>query len=88
MERGDLVVTVRRRSLRGSLAVLAARLSPLVAVITAIQNRTRTIQQARRARDLAKKHGPGILEGFSSFLAARRVFDDLQRYAGAPATQW
>ena len=39
-------------------------------------------------RDLAKKHGPGILEGFSSFLAARRVFDDLQRYAGAPATQW
>ena len=87
-ERGDLVVTVRRRSLRGSLAVLAARLSPLVAVITAIQNRTRTIQQARRARDLAKKHGPGILEGFSSFLAARRVFDDLQRYAGAPATQW
>ena len=88
LERGDLVVTVRRRSLRGSLAVLAARLSPLVAVITAIQNRTRTIQQARRARDLAKKHGPGILEGFSSFLAARRVFDDLQRYAGAPATQW
>ena len=88
LERGDLVVTVRRRSLRGSLAVLAARLSPLVAVISAIQNRTRTIQQARRARDLAKKHGPGILEGFSSFLAARRVFDDLQRYAGAPATQW
>jgi DnaJ-class molecular chaperone len=87
-ERGDLVVTVRRRSLRSSIAVLAARLSPLVAVITAIQNRTRTIQQARRARDLAKKHGPGILEGFSSFLAARRVFDDLQRYAGAPATQW
>ena len=88
LERGDLVVTVRRRSLRSSIAVLAARLSPLVAVITAIQNRTRTIQQARRARDLAKKHGPGILEGFSSFLAAWRVFDDLQRYAGAPATQW
>jgi len=84
LERGDLVVTVRRRSLRSSIAVLAARLSPLVAVISAIQNRTRTIQQARRARDLAKKHGPGILEGFSSFLAARRVFDDLQRYAGAP----
>ena len=74
--------------LEGGKGVLAARLSPLVAVITAIQNRTRTIQQARRARDLAKKHGPGILEGFSSFLAARRVFDDLQRYAGAPATQW
>ena len=88
MERGDLVVTVRRRSLRSSIAVLAARLSPLVALVSAIQNRTRTIQQARRARDLAKKHGPGILEGFSSFLAARRVFDDLQRYAGAPATQW
>ena len=67
LERGDLVVTVRRRSLRGSLAVLAARLSPLVAVITAIQNRTRTIQQARRARDLAKKHGPGILEASRPF---------------------
>ena len=84
LERGDLVVTVRRRSLRSSIAVLAARLSPLVAFVTAIQNRTRAMHHARRARDLAKKHGPGILEGFSSFLAARRVFDDLQRYAGAP----
>jgi curved DNA-binding protein CbpA len=85
LERGDLVVTLRRRSVRGSIAVLAARLSPLLALMSAVQNRTRTLRAAGRARDLARKHAPSVLGALTAGLRARRVFDDLARYSGAPA---
>lgn len=81
--RGDVVVTLRKRSRRASAAVLAARSAPFVAIALAMKNVTASLVAANRAKVVAKQHGPKILRILANVVTWKRLFDNMANFAQA-----
>ena len=87
LSRGDLVVTVRARSVASSAAVLAARASPLVAIVAALRNVTHSVLAAKEATKVAKKHGPRVLRILANVVTWKRLLDNMADFAQAIPAQ-
>ncbi|KAJ8602789.1 hypothetical protein CTAYLR_002595 [Chrysophaeum taylorii] len=82
--RGDLVVTIKLRSKRSSLALLVLRASPLLCALVAGRNAGATVAAAKRITESSHKAAPFLARSFWRAILALFFAQDLRDFATLP----